>query len=812
MPCTRWGFPMSRLSLMNSASALAITVAFTLLPVNSGHAQTPPKPQSGSVESLPDVDVKATKTPAKGSEAEAVQTPPVVEKFQLPQTSSSTTAAKIQEQVNIVDAQDAVKYLPSLFVRKRNNGDTQPVLATRTWGVNSSARSLVYADDLLLTALVANNNTIGAPRWGLVSPEEIKRIDVLYGPFAAAYPGNSMGAVMQITTQMPDKPVATIKQTEVFQTFKQYGTKDTYRTDQTSVLFGNRHGDLSWQLSANYANSFSQPVSWITISQAQTNALATSGPSGSTVTGQWNALNKTGGVANVVGAGGLLHTQMANVKMKVAYDITPWLTGTYTLGYWSNSGESKATSYLRTTSGASTFGLLTGSNTINGFASNNYTVKAQHLTNAVAFKTDTKGEFDWEISGNRYDMLDDRQTSPYGIASASDAYTNLGKVTQYDGTNWFNGDIKGLWRPSALRNHEISFGIHSDRYQLRNPTYQIAQWNSGATSSDTFYSNGRGQTLTNALWLQDAWKFAPGFKLTVGGRFETWKASDGYSYTTTPTNAGVIAVPLSINQPNLTATKFSPKVSLGYEFNPDWQAIGSFGKASRFPTVGELYQIAKDSAGNPINPNPNLKPEGVYSSELALERKLDDGKLRLSFFHETVNDALISQTAYINGTTTSASFVDNVARIRNQGIEVAVQKDDVLVEGLQISGSVTYVDSRIVSDPTWTGSIPVVGKHVPYVPNWRSTLAATYRPDKNWSLTLAGRYSGKMYSTLDNTDIVSNVSGAFDSFFVADARIQYKINEQSTLSFGVDNLLNKQYTLFHPFPGRTYLVDAKFKF
>ncbi len=131
-----------------------------------------------------------------------------------------------------------------------------------------------------------------------------------------------------------------------------------------------------------------------------------------------------------------------------------------------------------------------------------------------------------------------------------------------------------------------------------NPTYQIAQWNSGATSSDTFYSNGRGQTLTNALWLQDAWKFAPGFKLTVGGRFETWKASDGYSYTTTPNNAGVIAVPLSINQPNLTATKFSPKVSLGYEFNPDWQAIGSFGKASRFPTVGELYQIAKDSAGS----------------------------------------------------------------------------------------------------------------------------------------------------------------------------------------------------------------------
>ena len=62
--------------------------------------------------------------------------------------------------------------MPSLFVRKRNAGDTQPVLATRTSGVGASARSLVYADDILLSALIANNNTIGAPRWGLVAPEE----------------------------------------------------------------------------------------------------------------------------------------------------------------------------------------------------------------------------------------------------------------------------------------------------------------------------------------------------------------------------------------------------------------------------------------------------------------------------------------------------------------------------------------------------------------------------------------------------------------------------------------------------------------
>ena len=63
-----------------------------------------------------------------------------------------------------------MKYLPSVFLRKRNNGDTQATMATRVWGVSSSARSLIFADGVPLTALIANNNTIGGPRWGLVSP------------------------------------------------------------------------------------------------------------------------------------------------------------------------------------------------------------------------------------------------------------------------------------------------------------------------------------------------------------------------------------------------------------------------------------------------------------------------------------------------------------------------------------------------------------------------------------------------------------------------------------------------------------------
>ena len=137
------------------------------------------------------------------------RTPPIKQRFQLPQESYSITAKQIEETINLKDPEDAVKYMPSLFVRKRNDGDNQAVLATRTWGLNSSARTLIYYDDLLISALIGNNNSGASPHWNLISPEAIARIDFLDGPFAAAYPGNSIGGVLLITSKMPDHAFAT---------------------------------------------------------------------------------------------------------------------------------------------------------------------------------------------------------------------------------------------------------------------------------------------------------------------------------------------------------------------------------------------------------------------------------------------------------------------------------------------------------------------------------------------------------------------------------------------------------------------------
>src|SRR3954470_5213060 len=215
-----------------------------------------------------------------------------------PNTKESVDAARLRETTNVRNTEDALRYFPSLLVRKRHIGDTQAALATRTSGVGASARSLVYADGVLLSALIGNNNNFASPRWGMVSPQEIDQVDVLYGPFSAAYPGNSIGAVVNITTRMPDKLEASATAAWNLQAFDQYATRGRYPAYQLAGTVGDRAGPLSWFVSANHVDSESQPLAYVTVAQP---GAATGGTA---VTGALPDLNRTGAPIFVLGAGG----------------------------------------------------------------------------------------------------------------------------------------------------------------------------------------------------------------------------------------------------------------------------------------------------------------------------------------------------------------------------------------------------------------------------------------------------------------------------------------------------------------------------
>jgi iron complex outermembrane receptor protein len=119
----------------------------------------------------------------------------------LPATVETVTPAQFQNW-NVVNGEDMLQYMPNLAVCKRFIGDLNSIIAFRGTSNSHSACGLVYADGMLLSNLLGNSYSF-PPEWSMVSPDEIQQASVIYGPFSAAYPGNSLGATVLITTRMP---------------------------------------------------------------------------------------------------------------------------------------------------------------------------------------------------------------------------------------------------------------------------------------------------------------------------------------------------------------------------------------------------------------------------------------------------------------------------------------------------------------------------------------------------------------------------------------------------------------------------------
>ena len=120
-----------------------------------------------------------------------------------------------------------------------------------------------------------------------------------------------------------------------------------------------------------------------------------------------------------------------------------------------------------------------------------------------------------------------------------------------------------------------------------------------------------GETRTGALWVQDAWKILPNLKLTLGGGWRHGEPIDGFNLNTTTSAAGAITSTATINQPGLNSTNFSPKASLSFDPNKEWNITANFGEAYRYPTVTELYQNIT-VGGVATFANPLLAPEAGF--------------------------------------------------------------------------------------------------------------------------------------------------------------------------------------------------------
>lgn len=711
----------------------------------------------------------------------------------LPASSERVTASQMQYW-NVTTPQDALKYVPNMAVRTRYIGDTNAPIAVRGTSNGQTARGLVYADGLLLSNLLGSSWTY-SPRWSMVFADDIERVDVIYGPFSALYPGNSIGATIAITTRMPKRFEADAKVQAFTQHFDLWGVNRSFNGTNSTATIGNRVGKLSFLIGADHLENTGQPLQFATLAQSRTPAK----PTDTAVSGAYpfRDQNNAQAVALGVNGEGIERTTQDQLKLKLAYDFTPTLQGGFTLGYWHQHYNSDTSTFLRDAHGNPVYAGLVN---IGGYE---YNIPAatfapslgvnENFLYGASLKTHRATGWNWEALASYFDITQSvARTAGSGVPG-----NGPGTVTYGDGTGWKTLDLRGTYTPQAdaagiAGAHWLAFGYHFDNYFLDNVTYNTAAWRDGANAALANAFGGR--TRTQALYAQDTWHFAPRWKLTTGVRYEDWRAYDGRIAR------GATSLPYA----DASQRRWSPKASVSFDVTNDLTLRASIGRAYRFPTVAELFQGTINGISI-VNNNPNLKPEDDLAKELTAEWARGNGVLRVSLFQDDVRNTIFSQTNTM--VVPNVTNFQNIDKVRSRGVETSYEAQDVLVRGLDVSASLAYTQSKILAN---SGNPASVGKYFYRIPLWRANLVTTWHPTEKAAITLAARYSGREYNTLTNTDANPNVFGGTSSYTVFDAKFTYKTGARSEIGIGVDNLFDHRYFVYHPYAGRTIFVEGRF--
>lgn len=711
----------------------------------------------------------------------------------VPAAVESITREDI-ESINIVGTEDIIKYQPNVHMRRlfpgsRSHGDAPTIRSTYTF----TPRTLVFADGIMLS------NPSGRDcKWVMVAPEEIERVDIIYGPYSALYGGNAIGGAVLLTTMLPDEREITANTSYIFQNYRQYMTDVDLGAYTTHISYGDKIGKFHIFGLYDRLKSEAYPVSFAAKLKKDGGAAT-----GNTVTGWDNDTDRTGADRYILGSYGYSEVTTDLLKLRLAYDFNYYTQAEINFGYLTGERDlNKPETYLTDSSGNTVY---SGTVDIDGqsYVISDSQFYYQELTHdeyitSLSFKSEPDEGIKTWATFSLYDMPNET-TLRSTQAPPNSADGGAGKTTDAE-TGWYNLDLRASYTPSKspmLANHTFKTGYRHESYYTDSETWITSDWKNDIRTGLSL--DDEGKTKTNAVFLQDEWNIIEKWILYLGGRYEWWTAFDGIKAT--QVNGSMVKNDLNDRDEEY----FSPKAALTYLFDENWNFRFSAAKAYRFPSVRELFYGSLDSNGYLVKSNPNLKCEDVFSMDFTIMRSLgNDGNARLSFFHNTEKDAVYSQTNIY----TMVKNYQNIDDVRKIGVEFSVEKKTFLIDGLGATASITYTDAEIIKNTNYPDS---EGKTFPRVPEWTANAVLSYSPMEDVSIIFGGRYASTQYENLDNSDTEGGYGGC-DEYLVFDTKIMYALLENWKISVGVDNITDELYHMSHPYPRRTYtaMVEARF--
>lgn len=729
----------------------------------------------------------------------------------FPNTSVATPKFGIGKEdidkLNTPSAEDVVRNAPGIQIRRRFIGDTNGIVSTRGSTNMQTAHTMLIQDGIPLSNLTQTKWN-GAPRWGLISPDSIEMVDILYGPYSAEYSGNSFGSVINVRTRLPEDFEMHMETMAIMQRSDRLGRTENLWGNKEFVSAGNRFGDFTVYGFYNHLENEGQPQQW---DSQKFNPAGTSGNPLTPVTGGVYTEDTAGTPRIITGDSGIEETVSDLYSLKLGYDLSDALRAVFTISFEdfqrnTGKGDLDERNYLKQANGSPYWG--TGSSyasqdgnefqpTKRSWGSSRYAPsESERETLSYGFNLSGQITDNWSLdtSASYFDGYKDSSINPtYSPLDTNN--DNSGEIREK--TVWWATFDAKLATENLFDNENLAFmfGYQFNQAFLKNETYNSSDISSEEKTS-LKQENG-GKTIMHSGFAQIDYGFMPDWSVLLGGRLDVWRAKGGHDKKNGWGG-------YDRNFDDRKQTRFSPKFSLGWANGPD-SVRYSFSRAYRFALVEELYESSSTGLSKSI-PDPSLGPENGNFHDLLFSRDIAGGNVSLDFFYNEIEDEIMRTTQEINSITVSTHL--GIDKTRTYGVQFAYKQAGVFNLPLDLGFNATWLDKIIKENDNRK---ELVGKRWVRTSRWKANADATYHLNPQWDASLTVNYRGPQFANEDNSDEVDGVYGSSDEYLLVNLKTQYKQplsgGKTLKLAVGIDNLLNEDYYDYHPYPQRTYFAS-----
>ncbi len=677
--------------------------------------------------------------------------------------SKRTVAQQIRsisaKEISLLNAQNAGDMLAAtglVMVQKSQQGGSSPILR----GFEAS-RVLLVVDGVRLNNLIYR----GGHLQNVITVDQnmLERAEIIFGPASTVYGSDALGGVVHFHTKNPKFSENTEGGT-IFNgsAFTRYSSANNEKTGHLDFNLGGKR--LAWLSSINYSNFGDVRMG------TKTQTLDT----------LWGLRKQY--VERINGKDSLvqnddIYLQKFNgytqydVLQKLAFKATNKLTFGLNVQL---SNSSNVPRYDRLTDPKGT-----GLNQAEWY----YGPQKRLMTAFDAKQTDKDAFFqNIAFNFNFQDIEESRNTRGFGSANRT---SRVEKVKVFGANLDFQRTIGA---------NDVRTGVDFQQSRVKSTAYTTAVATGVETpnGASTRYPDGENSMLNAAVYVTHTWKINRLFTLNDGLRLgisnlkSTFVSQTFYKFPFTKTE-----------QNNAI---WSGNVGLIYAPTNDFKAslLGSTGY--RVPNVDDLTKIFDTKKGLVTVPNPDLKPERTWNTELGLAKNFGQNfGIEGTVYYTTFDNAIVVDKFLYDGQDSIAydGVKSGVIAPQNKGKATiwgtSLTLKGQITEGLNFYATYNYTKGTVAATEK-TASTPL--DHVPpafgrfgvnYVKNkLNAEIFSNFSAWKRIADYRIGTEDNEAYATKDG----------MPSWWTLNLRIGSEVAKGLTIQVGIDNILDTQYRVF----------------